>query len=88
MAQPSELQQRVRQESQPPRFWFDPVHDLRGIHSTALLDADIPVHIVAKRLGDDPAILPRNYVKPKRSANADKKLAEAIAGLAAGFHKR
>ena len=31
-------------------------HDLRGIHSTALLDAGIPVHTVAQRIGDDPAI--------------------------------
>ena len=38
-------------------------HDLRGIHSTALLDAGIPVHTVAQRIGDDPAILLRNYTK-------------------------
>jgi len=36
-------------------------HDLRGIHSTALLDAGIPVHTVAQRTGDDPATLLRSY---------------------------
>ena len=34
-------------------------HDLRGIHSTALLDAGIPVHTVAQRIGDDPAAIAR-----------------------------
>jgi integrase len=59
--------------------------DLRGIHSTALLDAGIPVHTVAQRIGDDPATLLRNYAKRKRSKSADKNLSDAIAGLAAGF---
>jgi integrase len=60
-------------------------HDLRGIHSTALLDAGIPVHTVAQRIGDDPAILLRNYTKRKRLKRADEKLSDTIAGLAAGF---
>ena len=38
---------------------------MRGIHSTALLDLGIPVHTVAQRIGDDPAILLRNYTKRK-----------------------
>jgi integrase len=61
------------------------LHDLRGIHSTALLDAGIPVHTVAQRIGDDPATLLRNYTKRKRSKTADKNLSDVIAGLAAGF---
>ncbi|MCA1533861.1 site-specific integrase [Bradyrhizobium sp. NBAIM03] len=60
-------------------------HDLRGIHSTALLDAGIPVHTVAQRIGDDPAILLRNYTKRKRLKRADQMLSDTIAGLAAGF---
>jgi integrase len=60
-------------------------HDLRGIHATALLDAGIPVHIVAQRIGDDPAILLRNYVKRKRSKQADKSLASALASFSGGF---
>ncbi len=51
-------------------------HDLRGIHSTALLDSGIPVHIVAQRIGDDPAVLLRNYVKRKRTKAADASLAQ------------
>jgi integrase len=60
-------------------------HDLRGIHSTALLDSGIPVHIVAQRIGDDPAVLLRNYVKRKRTKAADASLSSAIGALAAGF---
>jgi integrase len=60
-------------------------HDLRGIHSTALLDAGIPVHTVAQRIGDDPATLLRSYTKRKRSNSADAKLADAIGALTAGF---
>ena len=53
-------------------------HDLRGIHATALLDAGIPVHTVAQRIGDDPAILLRNYAKPKQTKQASDKLSDAI----------
>jgi integrase len=60
-------------------------HDLRGVHSTALLDAGIPVHTVAQRIGDDPATLLRSYTKRKRSKVADKNLSDAISALAAGF---
>jgi integrase len=63
------------------------LHDLRGIHSTALLDAGIPVHTVAQRIGDDPAILLRNYTKLRRSKRADERLSETIATLSAGFLK-
>jgi integrase len=61
------------------------LHDLRGIHSTALLDDGIPVHTVAQRIGDDPATLLRAYTKRKRSKKADEKLSDAIAGFASGF---
>jgi integrase len=60
-------------------------HDLRGVHSTALLDAGIPVHTVAQRIGDDPATLLRNYTKRKRLMQATEKLSHTLAGLAAGF---
>ena len=60
-------------------------HDLRGIHATALLDAGIPVHTVAQRIGDDPAILLRAYTKRKRSTKADEELASALASFSGGF---
>jgi integrase len=60
-------------------------HDLRGVHATALLDANIPVHTVAQRIGDDPAVLLRNYAKRKRSIKASQSLATAIATFASGF---
>jgi integrase len=62
-------------------------HDLRGIHSTALLDAGIPVNRVAERIGDDPAVLLRNYAKRKRSKKANESVASAIAAFSAGFLK-
>jgi integrase len=62
-------------------------HDLRGIHGTALLDAGIPVHIVAHRIGDDPALLLRVYTKRKRTEKADTALSDAITAHAAGFLK-
>jgi integrase len=62
-------------------------HDLRGCHGTARLDAGIPIHTVAQRLGDDPAIVLRNYTKRKRTAKADTALSDAITALAAGFLK-
>jgi integrase len=60
-------------------------HDFRGIHATALLDAGIPVHTVAQRIGDDPAVLLRNYAKRKRTKTADASLSDAIEALAANF---
>ncbi len=63
-------------------------HDLRGIHATAFLDAGIPVHTVAQRLGDDPAVVLRNYAKRKRTEVADANLADAIGKFAAGFLDR
>jgi integrase len=62
-------------------------HDLRGIHATALLDGGIPVHSVAQRIGDDPAVLLRNYAKRKRTKAADASLSNAIGAFAAGFLK-
>src|SRR6516165_9054337 len=62
-------------------------HDLRGIHATALLDAGIPVHTVAQRIGDDPAILLRAYTKRQRSKAADKALSSALASFSGGFLK-
>ncbi|MGY2906737.1 hypothetical protein [Bradyrhizobium sp. URHC0002] len=65
-----------------PRF-----HDLRGIHATGLLDANppIPIHTIAQRIGDDPAVLLRNYAKRKRTQEADNRLSQAISSLTASF---
>jgi integrase len=53
---------------QYPRLRF---HDLRGSHETALLDAGVPVHVVADRCGHDPATLLRSYAKRTKKADAD-----------------
>ena len=46
-----------------------------------------PVHTVAQRIGDDPAILLRAYTKRKRSTKADEELASALASFSGGFLK-
>jgi integrase len=58
------------------------LHDLRGAHETLLLDAGVPVHVVAARCGHDPAVLLRSYAK--RTRKADKSAADAIAELSRG----
>lgn len=62
-------------------------HDLRGTHATLLLDRGVPVHVVAERIGDDPAVLLRNYAKRKRQNTADSSVSAVIGALAAGFLK-
>jgi integrase len=57
-------------------------HDLRGTHETLLLDAGVPVHVVAARCGHDPAILLRTYAR--RTKKADMSAAAIIGALAKG----
>lgn len=63
------------------------LHTLRGIHATALLDAGMDAGLVAQRIGDDPAVLWRNYTKCKRSNDAKEEFASTLTALAAGFLK-
>jgi integrase len=58
------------------------LHDLRGTHETLLLDAGVPVHVVAARCGHDPAVLLRSYAK--RTRKADRSAAGVIGALARG----
>jgi len=58
------------------------LHDLRGSHETLLLDAGVPVHVVAARCGHDPAVLLRSYAK--RTRGADTAAADVIDRLAKG----
>jgi integrase len=55
-------------------------HDLRATHATALLDAGVPVHTVAGRIGNRPDVLLRAYAK--RARGADDKTAGVLAALA------
>jgi integrase len=57
-------------------------HDLRGTHETLLLDAGVPVHVVAARCGHDPAILLRTYAR--RTKKADTSAAAAIGAMSKG----
>jgi integrase len=82
---PRNLTREFSQRAEALGFGSTRFHDLRGIHSTALLDAGIPVHTVAQRIGDDPATLLRSYTKRKRSKQADENLSNAIATLTASF---
>lgn len=87
-ARRADLVRRKAGEADLPSFGKTRFHDLRGIHSTALLDAGIPVHTVAQRIGDDPAVLLRNYAKRKRSKKANKSVAAAITAFASEFLKK
>ena len=58
------------------------LHDLRGTHETLLLDAGVPVHVVAARCGHDPAVLLRSYAK--RTRKADRSAASVIGALSRG----
>jgi integrase len=55
-------------------------HDLRGSHEKALLDAGVPVHVVAARCGHDPAVL----LYAKRTNKADTSAAAVIAAMSKG----
>jgi integrase len=54
-------------------------HDLRGTHVTLLITAGIPVHVVAKRCGHDPAVMMRAYAK--RTDEADAQAATVIGSI-------
>jgi integrase len=58
------------------------LHDLRASHETALLDQGVPVHVVAKRCGHDPAVLLRAYAR--RTKKADTSAANVIGTLMKG----
>jgi integrase len=72
-----EFERQARKRFPKLRF-----HDLRGSHETALLDAGVPVHVVAARCGHDPAVLLRSYAK--RTKKADTDAAAAIGKLLGG----
>jgi integrase len=67
------------------RFAAMRFHDLRGTHTTQLLDRGVPVHQVAARVGDDPAILLRVYAKLTKKKN--DAMVEAANALAANVLK-
>jgi integrase len=58
------------------------LHDLRASHETVLLDQGVPVHVVAKRCGHDPAVLLRAYAR--RTKKADTSAANVIGTLMKG----
>lgn len=62
--------------------WTLRFHDLRGSHSTILLDRGVPVHVVAARCGHDPAMLLRVYAK--RTKRQMPNAANVIETLTAG----
>jgi integrase len=57
--------------------------DLRSTHETILLDKGVPVHVVAKRCGHDPAVLLRTYAKrTKKADTAASEIIETLSGIA------
>jgi integrase len=58
------------------------LHDLRGSHATQLLRRGMPIDVVARRLGHDPAVMMRAYAKALPSD--DTKVREALAAMSHG----
>jgi integrase len=57
-------------------------HDLRGSHATQLLRQKMPIDVVARRLGHDPAVMMRSYAKALSSDDeATRKALSAITRL-------
>jgi integrase len=79
-----EFSRRARLLGEPDDRLFPTLrlHDLRGTHETLLLDAGVPVHVVAARCGHDPAVLLRSYAK--HSKKADTSAAAIIGALSKG----
>ncbi|BBZ96186.1 site-specific integrase [Bradyrhizobium diazoefficiens] len=82
---PSSFSKRFRKAADALGFVNFEFHHLRGTHATLLLDKGVPVHTVAERIGDDPAVLLRNYAKRKRKQTADTSVASVINTLSAGI---
>ncbi|MBR0801733.1 site-specific integrase [Bradyrhizobium jicamae] len=82
---PSAFSKQFRRTADALGFEGFEFHHLRGTHATLLLDRGVPVHTVAERLGDDPAVLLRNYAKRKRKQTADTSVASIINSLSAGI---
>lgn len=60
-------------------------HDLRGSHETALLEAGVPVHVVAARCGHSAQMLLKTYAE--RTHSADAKAALAVTAVFAASRK-
>jgi integrase len=58
------------------------LHDLRGSHVTALLDAGIPPHVVSKRCGHSVMVMMKAYAQ--RTQGADERAAAVVAGFSSG----
>ncbi|MCA1512161.1 tyrosine-type recombinase/integrase [Bradyrhizobium sp. NBAIM01] len=82
---PSTFSKRFRKGADALGFAGFEFHHLRGTHATLLLDKGVPVHTVAERIGDDPAVLLRNYAKRKRKQTADTSVASVINTISAGI---
>lgn len=82
---PSAFSKRFRALADTLGFEGFEFHHFRGTHATLLLDKGVPVHTVAERIGDDPAVLLRNYAKRKRKQTADTSVATVINAMSAGI---
>ena len=82
LRQPRSLTKEFARKAKALGFRGLRFHDLRGSHETALLDAGVPVHVVAARCGHDPAVLLRSYAK--RTKKADTSAAAIIGALSKG----
>jgi integrase len=81
---PHTFSKQFRRKAKALGFVDFKFHHFRGTHATQLLDRNVPVHTVAERIGDDPAVLLRHYAKRKRQQTADTSMSSIINAISAG----
>jgi len=81
---PHTFSKQFRRKAKALGFVDFKFHHFRGTHATQLLDRNVPVHTVAERIGDDPAVLLRHYAKRKRQQTADTSMSSNINAISAG----
>lgn len=81
---PHTFSKQFRRKAKALGFVDFKFHHLRGTHATQLLDRGVPVHTVAERIGDDPAVLLKHYAKRKRQQVADVSVSAVLNSISAG----
>ena len=81
---PHTFSKQFRRKAKALGFVDFKFHHLRGTHATQLLDRGVPVHTVAERIGDDPAVLLKHYAKRKRQQVADVSVSAVLNSISEG----
>ena len=79
-SQPGQHHEAIRSARAKLGFPGLRLHDLRGTHETLLLDAGVPVHVVAARCGHDPAVLLRSLCEADQEGRRERGCGDRRAG--------